>query len=204
LEAHDFTSYLSVNNFVKKSILNDSDSGASHNGILRLNRFVGVLDIKMLKKLDKGSNNNVEKLGHDFFSWNIFKINCPSLKFKMEDKEMDGIPRHYIQSWVYDDLEISFLESSDMKFRHYFFEWMESALSTATSSRRYYEDVMSRYFIIYPLNAKGVPERYEVFYNLIPTEIGSVDYDVSDEGTAVVLTKVKFRYIGHKVLSFKE
>jgi hypothetical protein len=206
LEPINFTNFLDINNFISRSILNDTGISAGSTGVLRLNRFVGVLNIKKIKSLFKedGHNNELEEWGNDFLSWNIFKINCPAFKLDCETKEMDSIPRHYFKTWTYDELEVSFLESSDMKIRHYFYEWMQSALHSHTFVRRYYDEIKADWFIIYPLNAQGVAERYEIFENLVPIEISSMDYDVSDEGTAVVLTKVKFKYIGHEVLSFNE
>lgn len=196
----NFMSFMSIDSFMKNSILNDANYS---NGIMRLNRFVGVMDVKRVRHLftGDGHNNELEDYGNDFIAWNIFKINCPSFRIGTIDKEIDQIPRHAFKTWQYDDLEVSYIESSDMKVRHYYYEWMESALSSHTFRRRYYDDIMSKWFIIYPLNFQGQAERYEIFEDLIPVDINSVNYDVSDAGDQVALTTVKFKYISHRLLS---
>lgn len=200
----NFNSFTSIDGFIKNSILNDSNYSS---GVMRLNRFVGVMDVKKIKDgtifADFKHNNDVQDYGNDFLAWNIFKINCPALRLGIESKEVDMIPRYYFKSWENDDLEISFIESADMKMRHYFFEWMECALHSVSFVRHYYDDVKSNWFVIYPLNNKGVAERYDIFLDLVPYDINSINFDVSDTGEQTVLTSVKFKYIKHRVLSLK-
>lgn len=195
-----FTDFLDIDNFIHNSNLNDTNYS---NGVMRLNRFVGIIDVKQLKPNFQGlqHNNEVEDYGNDFLAWNIFKINCPAFRLETDTREVDAIPRHYFKSWQHDDLEVSYLESADMKIRHYFFEWLESALSSRTLTRNYYDDVMAKWFIIYPLNFQGQAERYEIFEDVVPTEINSINYDVADDGSQTVLTTVKFKYIRHRLLS---
>lgn len=201
--------YMDVHQFIEHSILNDTNTvggqAARSNGVLRLNRFVGVLSLINMK-VGKGplfNNNEISDggWGTDFLSWNIFKIDCPALRIGIEAKEVDMRPRYYFKNWEYDDLSVSFLESSDLKMRHFFFEWMECALTARSYARSYYDDVMSPWFIIYPLNFRGQAERYEIFRELVPFDISSINYDVSDNGEQVMLTTVKFKYTSHEVLS---
>lgn len=200
----NFNSFMSVDTFMKNSILNDNRYS---NGVMRLNRFVGVMDIQKIKSGTMFEafkhNNDVEDYGNDFLAWNIFKVDCPSLRLGIDSKEVDMLPRYYFKSWENDDLSISFIESADMKMRHYFFEWMECALHSVSYTRHYYDDVKSNWFVIYPLNNVGVAERYEIFLDLVPFDINSINFDVSDNGEQTVLTTVKFKYIRHRVLSLR-
>lgn len=196
----NFNSFMDVDIFIRNSNLNDINYS---NGLMRLNRFVGVMDVKKLMKQFPHCfhNNELEDYGNDFMAWNIFKINCPEFRIGMEMREVDSIPRYYFKNWEHDDLEVSYIESADMKIRHYFFEWMESAIFTKTYQRSYFDDVKSDWFIIYPLNFQGQAERYEIFQDLVPISINSVNYDVSDDGSQTVLTTVKFKYTHHRLLS---
>lgn len=201
MQVIDFSKELSIQNFINHSILNDEKIS---NGILRLNRFIGVMHgVKDFKKMDSTANNEISKpgLGTDFLSWNIFKIDCPSLHIDIDTREVDMIPRHYHKNWTYDDLSVSFIESSDLKIRHFFFEWMNIILNAKDYNRQYYNSIMADDFRIYPINFQGQAERYEIFRQVTPFDVNSINFDVSDSGDQVALTIVKFKYIGHEILS---
>jgi hypothetical protein len=189
----DYTKFLDIKNFVDNSSVNDN-SGITNSGLLRLNRFIGIMDKKTFTNSADVTKND------DFLVWNLFKVSCPSLKIGVVTKEVDAIPRYYFKTWEYDDLSISYLESANMIIRHYFYSWMSFALNARTFERHYYDDVKANQFIIYPLGNNGESDMIEVFHDIVPISIDSVDFDVSDDGNAVALTTVKFKYIGHEVL----
>lgn len=202
----DFSNRLDIENFIQHGILNDGDDHSRSNGILRLNRFVGAISlIGMKSKLfaDLKNNNEISDggWGTEFLSWNIFKIDCPSLRIEIESKEVDMRPRYYFKNWSYDDLTVSFIESADLKMRHLFFEWMECALTAKDYARNYFDDVKAPWFMIYPLNFQGQAERVEVFREIVPFELNSINYDVADNGEQVFLTTVKFKYTSHELMS---
>jgi hypothetical protein len=210
----NFAKFMDIKRFAENSILNDAGLDGTKgysNGVLRLNRFVGILDLpshlngyNYHKGFGAGNNNEMvgkDGWGNDFLSWNCFKINCPALKIETETREVDMMPRHYFKNWVYDDLEISYLESSDMKMRHFFFEWLHGGLDVNTFQRRYFDDVKSNWFVIYPLNFQGQVERFDIFRDLMPFDISSVNFDVSDDGVQLALTTVKFKYYRHEILT---
>lgn len=183
--------YANTHEFFNNSLLYDEKS--NHCGLLRLNRFIGVID--------GGVENKYEKM----LTWNLFQINCPSFRLETESREIDAIPRYCAKSWAYDDLTVSYLETANLKIKNIFARWMNRVLNHQTFARAYYDDVKANTFKIYALRSDGkLSSTVEIFYNLIPIEISSVDYDVSDEGTNVVLTKVKFKYVGHELTNTKE
>ena len=211
----NFSKFLNIRNFAENSAINDyaSTSGKGFsNGLLRLNRFAAVMDLPHKLKgyyrdgIGRGNNNEMVGegsggYGNDFLSWNCFKINCPELRLGIEAKEVDMIPRYYAKNLEYDDLAISYLETSDLKVRHFFFEWMHGLIDVSTFERQYYDDVKSPWCVIYPLNYQGQVERFDIFRDLVPFSVSSVDYDVSDENSQVVLTTVKFKYFRHEILT---
>lgn len=196
----DFQHHMLMDDFINHSILNDNKISS---GLLRLNRFIGVMDVPDIKALAPYLQHNTEigKNTTQFLSWEIFKIDVPALRLGVESKEVDMMPRMYYKNWEYDDLAVSYLESSDLKIRHFFFEWMLTILDSNTFKRAYYDDIRTKQFRVYPLNYQGQGDRYEVFTDLAPYDVSSINYDVSDEGTNVVLTTVKFKYTKHQVLT---
>ena len=89
----DFTnpahSFLNIEHFMQNSIINDEKN--SH-GVLRLNRFYGVIH---------GLKGFLPKGYDSFLSWNIWKVDCPSLKYDIESREVDMIPRYYIKNTIF-------------------------------------------------------------------------------------------------------
>lgn len=178
--------FVSTHNFFHNSVLYDEKENTC--GLLRLNRFIGVIDGGVEYKYEK------------MLTWNLFQINCPSIRVETDSREVDAIPRYCVKSWAYDDLTVSYLETADLKIKKIFVKWMNRVLDTTTFAREYYNNVKAHTFKIYAIKSNGdISDTYEVFYNLIPVEISSVDYDVSDEGTSVALTKIKFKYIKHEL-----
>jgi hypothetical protein len=194
----DLKKYLDINNFVNNSAFNDA--GVNDAGLLRLNRFIGVLHAKDFSNLSTVFGGTKAFNRSEYLTWNIMKIDVPEFKIGIETKEVDAIPRYYFKTWEYSDLSISFLESSDLDMKHYFFSWMTYALNAKTFVRRYYDDVKADQFIIYPIDNDGGNSMIEIFYEVVPFSVSSFNYDVTDEGNSVALTTVKFKYIGHEVL----
>jgi len=188
----DFTnpdhSLINIDHFIQNSIINDEKNS---NGVLRLNRFYGVIH---------GLKGFMPKGYDSFLSWNIFKVDCPSIKLESESREVDMIPRIYFKNYVYDDLSISYIESSELRFRRFFAKWMKNVLDPNSYSRKYYNDVKADSFKVYPINFKGTAYTYDIFYDIVPFEINSINYDVQDDASQTVLTTVKFKYLRHEVL----
>jgi hypothetical protein len=210
----NFTKFLDIKQFAENSILADSSSAGSKsysNGVLKLNRFVGILDIPTsikgyfnTKGFGRGNNNELSGQGgwgNDFLAWNCFKVDCPELRIGIESREVDMMPRHYFKNWEYDDLAISYIESADLKIRHFFFEWMHAGLDVDTFQRHYYDDIKSNWFVMYPLDFQGEVERFTIFRDLVPFSINSVNFDVSDDGVATALTTIKFKYYRQEILT---
>ena len=174
--------YTDINQFVAHSFLGDGH-GAHRAGILRLNRFVGLMSVST----------------SEFLAWNIFKVSCPTVKLGIKMNEVDMIPRYYFENWEFADLSVSFLESSDLTVRQYFFDWMNKALNIDTYNRQYFDAVKASSFKIYPLDNAGNAVVCDAFYDIVPYEVSTIEYDVSDEGAGVALTTVKFNYMKHKV-----
>ena len=174
--------YTDINQFVAHSFLGDG-SGAHRAGILRLNRFVGLLSV------------NAE----EFLAWNIFKISCPAITLGVKSSEVDMIPRYYFENWEFSDLTVSFIESADLAIRQYFFNRMNRCLNIDTYDRQYFDTTKISSFKIYPLDNAGNAVVCDSFYDLVPFNISVIDYDMADEGGTVALTTVSFKYVKHKV-----
>jgi hypothetical protein len=114
-------------------------------------------------------------------------------------KEVDMIPRYYFENWDFADLSVSFLESADLTVRQYFFNWMNRALNIDTYNRQYFDAVKAASFKIYPLDNAGNAVVCDSFYDIVPYEVSTIEYDMADEGGSVALTTVKFNYMKHKV-----
>lgn len=205
----DFLNFMDINRFYQNSALNDNIKNGKSNGILRQSRFVGIIKLPPIRRKfpQLGHNNEITDetdggWGNEFLAWNITKIKCPAFELGIGSKEVDMMPRHYFKNWTNEDLQISYLETSDLKMRHMFFEWMESCLTVKGYVRQYYDDVKSDWFTIYPLNYQGGVDRYEIFRDLVPYKIDSVEYDISSDDESLVHTTVSFKYLKHELLSF--
>lgn len=182
--AENHSDFLKINNFLANSVLKNSP--------LRTNRFIGVLDTGKL---------NIDS---KTLAWNIYKVNCPNLFLDIDSREIDMQPKIYFKNWVYNDLEVSYLEDSSLTIRKLFFAWMNKIVSSETFRRAYYDDIKADYFKIMPINNKGQSDSYEVFYDVTPFEINSIDFEMDGSGDNTVLTTVKFKYIGHEVKSLNK
>ena len=130
-------------------------------------------------------------------SWNIFKVDCPSIKLGVDAREIDMIPRFTIKNYEYDDLSVSFIESSELKFRYFFYQWMTKALGPDSYTRNYYSHVVASSFEIHPIDFNGNSSIADVFHEILPYDINSINYDIMDDGTQTALTTVKFKYMRH-------
>jgi len=177
--------FVDIDAFLDNSILNDSKNNS---GVLRLNRFFGVIE-----GVPKGE-------GGGQLAWNIFKVDCPSLSLEVESREVDMAPRIYFKNYRYDDLAISYIESSELLFRRFFSKWMRNVLDPLSYTRNYYDNVKASTFDLYPINFEGKTFAYDRFHDLVPFDINSINYDMQDDGSSTVLTTVKFKYLRHEIL----
>jgi hypothetical protein len=148
----------------------------------------------LLKKLNAVSGN-----ANEFLSWNLFKVDCPQIFLDSDTREVDMNPTTYFKNYVFDDLSVSYIESSQLIFRRFFFEWIKMVIDPDTYSRSYYDDVSAGSFKVYPIGFSGKTPSYDEFFDLVPFEINSLNFDVQDDGSQTVLTTVKFKYMKHKV-----
>jgi len=181
------TNYMKIDEFYANSLINGDKFP---NGLLRLNRFIGILDITKTPKTG---------FDQDFLTWQIFKATCPALAFDVEHREVDMIPRYYVKNYRYDDLSVSYLESSNLTIKNFFFQWMNSILNAQSYVRQYYNDISSASFKLYPLNKDGNITRYDIFRDLIPVSVDSIEFDVEGDDGGAALTTIKFKYISHSI-----
>lgn len=174
----DFTN---INNFYTNSALISKD-------ILRQSRFKGIL-----------KSPSIPSLPEEFLTWNLTKVKCSGFELGTGYKEVDMMPRYYIKNWVLDDLSISYLETSDMQIRKWFYQWMDNCLTTDGYKRNYYDEVKSDLFTIEPLDGRGNSSTKEVFRDLVPFKIDSLEYDTSSSDDQLVHTTVFFKYLSHSI-----
>jgi len=177
----DFNEYLDINKFYENSTLKSTD-------ILRQSRFVGVLKTPAII-------NMLE----DTLTWNITKVKCAGFELGIGSKEVDMMPRHYFKNYVYDDLSVSYLETAELTIRTLFVRWMDKCLTVKGYAREYYDNVKSTSFSIYPLNGRGDGSAIEVFKDLVPYKIDSLEYDTASSDDQLVHTTVFFKYLSHDI-----
>lgn len=177
--------FLNINNFLEHSLYNDNKMST---GPLRINRFMGIMDSKHLK------------INEMNLAWNIYKVNCPAITLDIETREVDMVPKIYFKNWAYSDLEISYVESSDLLIRNLFYGWMKKIVSPDHAKRDYYDEVKAEHFKLFPLDNNGNAHIQDVFYEVTPFSIDSVNFDMGDSGEQVALTTIKFKYLRHEVI----
>jgi hypothetical protein len=185
--AENWLNFTNVGTFSERSTLNDQ------HGLLRQNRFVVLLNAPTA--FDKFKGNG-------WLEWQVLNFNCPNITMDVDSMEVNGWSHYYLKGRSDSEFEITFLESSDLILRYFFFEWMKAGFNHVTGRRNYISEVQAHEMKIAPLNYKGDAVRADCFYGVFPIDVNSLDYDVTTEDT-MLKTTVKFKYIFHTVEDMK-
>lgn len=179
--AKDFNKYLNIEYFKSNSSLYDNL------GIPLTNRYACLLT---------PPPNLSNSASLDF---QVLEVNCPSISLETGVMQLNGVNRYYFKSREHDDLSITFLETSDLLLRDYFYQWIALGVDindTGGVSRGYLEDITAPSFSIMPLDQTGRATKSDIFESVFPTRIQDINYNYSTSGD-IIKTVVTFKYLFH-------
>lgn len=182
----DLNSIISIEEFKNNSTVYDNL------GIPLINRFACQLQAPQQYKSEKAG----------WLDFQVLSVDCPGISITTVDSELNGVNRFYFKNRSYDGLMITFLESSELTMRNFFFQWMQSALkidpSTGGVVRNYLNDVVAPEFRLIPLDFSGKGRRVDIFRDVFPTKIQDINYNYASYNEIVRCT-VTFNYRFHSV-----
>lgn len=181
----DLRNMLDINEFKNRSTIYDNL------GIPLSNRFACLLNAPKISKFK--SNGWLE--------FQVLSVDCPGITLDTQKMELNGVNRYYFKGRSHDSLQISFLETSELTLRDFFYQWMQQAVNINLDggvTRGYLEDIVAPDFAIMPLDFSGVARRVDRFRKVFPTKIQDMNYNYGSAGE-VIKTTVTFEYYFHSV-----
>lgn len=169
-------------------------------GIPLVNRFACLL---------QGPKGKIAQLDSkpEWLNFQVLSVDCPGISINTNDSELNGVNRYYFKGRSYDDLQITFLETSELTLRDYFALWMKEAVHIDTVNggveRRYITDIVAENFFLAPLDYKGIARRGDRFRGVFPIKIQDINYNYATAGE-IVKTTVTFKYMFHEVETVHE
>lgn len=184
-KTNDFN-FLSIESFISNSsILNRSD-------FLRGNRF----EVRFYFK---------QGLDTEILRWHAFAVNVSGIELQTEEMDIQEIKRYYLKNRTDDDLQISFLESADLKIRKFFYDYLDKyGLHFNATNQTYRRNFVDEYYIskieVVPYFRDGKPSKtYDVFEKCLLYKISDLNFDLSNEDQ-LVRTDINFKFKFHKIV----
>ena len=181
----DLRRYASNSNFWNNSTLQDKY------GILRQSRFVCLLNAP-----EKLAGQFKDLKGNGWLEWQVLAVSCPDVMISTQEMEINGWPRYYLETRRDADLSITFMESSNLIVRTFFYAWMNAGYNQIKMHRNYIEDVEAKEMKIIPITHDNRGVRADVFRGVFPYQINNLDYNM-ESGEGILKTEVKFKYLFH-------
>jgi hypothetical protein len=146
--------------------------------------------------------NGPKQLGENgWLEFQVMSVDCPGISIETNTMELNGINRYSFKGRSYDDLQITFLDTSDLALRDYFYKWISLAVnidSIGGVRRSYLSEIQATDFVIAPLDSFGVARRCDRFFNTFPIKIQDQNYNYATAGE-IIKTTVTFKYMFHKI-----
>jgi len=185
LKAIDFKNFLDIEDKKKSSTIYDNL------GIPLTNRFACLLN----------APKKVKFQGNGWLEFQVMSVDCPGIAIDTVQQELNGMNRYAFKSRQHDALSITFLETSELTLRDFFYQWMKDCYdvkSTGGVRRDYLQPNMASNFAIIPLDFIGKGRRVDRFRDVFPTKIQDINYNYAQAGD-IVKTTVTFQYMWHGV-----
>lgn len=175
--------FVNIDTFIARSFI-----GTSKKGLLRSNRF--------LVELHTPKGFSPKGVGVTDLSFNAMQVGCPTISVETGGMEINSWMQWYYKTRNDSDLSITFLETPDLKVRSFFESWINYGYDNAKRKRRYIDEIVAAYFKVWPLDAMGNRSKCDVFTEVFPFEVNSLEYNVGDENN-ILKTEVKFKFKLH-------
>jgi hypothetical protein len=172
-------------------------SGVPNNafGVAHAYRFIVQMDLKGLTEL-----TNPEK---DKEFWvNISEASVPGMNMTVEGSIINQRQRYHATERADQDLQLTFVESSDMPMRKLFCDWMSLIWNPDTLSRAYPSTYSLDEITVWSFDKALQAHTGDVFKKCFPFNINDLDYKVDTYD--VVSTQVQFKYSAHTVITAGE
>lgn len=133
----------------------------------------------------------------------VIGVDCPNISIDSAELELNGLRRFYFKGRTDGDLTITFLESSDLVLRRFFYEWIKQAVDidfTGGVKRHYMSEFAASDIIVAPLDFEGKAHYGDRFIKIFPVNIHDITYNYGTNND-IIKTAVTFKYMFHQVAS---
>ncbi len=184
-DGFDYSNFLDIERIKLESSISDNL------GLPFINRFACFLNGPEVSYTEFKSNGWLE--------FQVMDVTCSNFTLKSgSDYELNGARRYYFQGRDDSDLEITFLDTSDLLIRRFFFWWLNLAADVTEYgvTRRYMSEYVSKEFLVVPLDYRGYGYYADKFTEIFPYDISSITYSYG-RNNDILKTTVKFKYMYH-------
>ena len=181
--AKEFSQHLDPANFIASS------SMKSPEGLSNKSRFLAEMTLKA--PID-GFFEDI-----DLLRWNVLSASVPGVDIAMSSTIINQRPRYFGTERADQDVQLTFLESSDMPIRRGFDLWIGMIWDSFTGVRLYPDDYSIESLKVWSLSPIGEGVYYDEFQGVFPYNIADLDWDTAAYDT--VPTVIKFKYRAHVV-----
>lgn len=188
----NYKKFLDIDEFISKSAFNSSK------GVARAHRFFIRMNL----------NGTINSLGNDldnifdYLQWSIYDVSLPGVNMNVNFTTVAQHPRHYAVDRQDQDLQISFIESSDMVIKRFFERWIKLQWNPITGQRNLPTTYLGEELDVVTLTPLGEVGCVDRFRDFFPFSI--TDYDLGVDKYDHILTKVNFKFRSHVVGDINE
>lgn len=189
----DFSKYIDPNELISNNNINDIVNGAAlkHNFLVSLD-LGGTGDANV-----KAVFNEVGLLSpNDALAWNAIEVSVPGVDMAVSQSIINQRPRFFGTERGDQDLQITFVESSDMPIRRAFDKWISLMWDPYTGLRKYPDEYTVETLKVWSLSSTGHGTYFDEFQGIFPYNIADIDWNTGAFDLMTTVVKFKFRAHG--------
>lgn len=174
----EFGQYLDPAKFITSSNIGSS------NGVANKHRFaVQIPTLPTGIKFD----------GNSDLTWNAISASVPGVDMAVSQSSVNQYPRFFGTERGDQDLQITFVEASDMPIRRMFERWIALIWDPYTGLRSYPDTYKVDKVLVWSLTNSGIGVAADQFIDAFPYNIADIDYDAATYDMMTTVVKFKFR-----------
>ena len=131
------------------------------------------------------------------------RVNLPSLSFDSVEQPTRFGARLYKagDAYSYEDLNIDFIVDENMKNWNELYEWLRSCANLEDTSEYENPEIHTTDAELIIVNSAKRPIKSISFKNVLPTSLGSLQFDSTTTETEPIICNATFRYTSYSVTS---
>jgi len=186
MAADDYKQFLDPSEFIANAAI------SSRHGLSKKHLFVAEIP-DMIPSIMEGMST------FDL-TWNALSASVPGVDLGISCTIINQRPRYYGTERADQDLQITYLESSDMPIRRLFDRWIGLIWDPFTGIRNYPDDYTVESLKVSSLNGQGEQAYFDEFTRVFPYNVADLDWETGSHD--LVATVVKFKFSVHTIKAF--